>query len=136
MNENTDFNRRNDNDENVTINIPISDIQYSLYRKELIETANKLEADPNAYLSQCGIIIRSYQLDEFEYQMHKTTFGNRNNIINTLAFTLITILKSSVGTDKEEKVHVLRSFIRFFISAAQEEFFGREGFEESFYNTD
>lgn len=136
MDENTVVNGNKNDNANVTINIPISDIQYSLYRKELIETGKKLETDPNACLSKCGIIIRSHQLDEFVYQMHKTTFGSQNNIINTLAFTLITVLKNSAGTEKERKKNVLRSFLSFFESAAKEQFFGEEGFEESSYNID
>lgn len=139
MDENTVVNE-NENDNanaNVTINIPVSDIQYSLYRKELIETGKMLEIDPNACLSKCGIIIRSHQLDEFVYQMYKTTFGSQNNIINTLAYTLITILKNgAAGTEQEQKKNVLRSFLSFFESAAKEQFFGEEGFEDSSNNID
>lgn len=138
MDENTVVNE-NENDNanaNVTINIPVSDIQYSLYRKELIETGKMLEIDPNACLSKCGIIIRSHQLDELVYQMYKTTFGSQNNIINTLAYTLITILKNGAGTEQEQKKNVLRSFLSFFESAAKEQFFGEEGFEDSSNNID
>ena len=124
MKDNNEMNRNMGNNETVSLNIPLSDLQYSLYRKDLFDANNKLDNDPDAYLSTCGIIIRSKQLDETEYRISNASFGTQDNLINTLAFTLIRMLKSNAGSEREAKKVLLNHFLSFFRTVAIEEFFG------------
>ena len=52
------------------------------------------------------------------------TFGRQENIINTLTFTLLEVLKSGTESDKEKIIQTLKSFLGFFKCAAVEYFFG------------
>lgn len=59
MKDNMEMNCSMGNNEARSLNIPLSDLVYSQYRKDLYDAKNKLDKDPDAYLSTCGIIIRS-----------------------------------------------------------------------------
>ena len=116
-------------DEVVRMNIPMSDLLYCRFRKELLGSAEKLESQPESNITSSGIILLSTKFSELTYNMDTSSFGSLEDIINTLTFTLLKKLKDSTASDKKSREKVLITFMDFFVQEAKEEFFGDDDFE-------
>ena len=116
-------------DEVVRMNIPMSDLLYCRFRKELLGSAEKLESHPESNITSSGIILLSTKFSELTYNMDTSSFGSLEDIINTLTFTLLKKLKDSTASDKKSREKVLITFMDFFVQEAKEEFFGDDDFE-------
>ena len=116
-------------EEVVRMNIPMSDLLYCRFRKELLGSAEKLESQPESNITSSGIILLSTKFSELTYKMDTSSFGSLEDIINTLTFTLLKKLKDSTASDKKSREKVLITFMDFFVQEAKEEFFGDDDFE-------
>lgn len=116
-------------EEVVRMNIPMSDLLYCRFRKELLGSAEKLESQQESNITSSGIILLSTKFSELTYNMDTSSFGSLEDIINTLTFTLLKKLKDSTASDKKSREKVLITFMDFFVQEAKEEFFGDDDFE-------
>lgn len=122
------------NNKNASINVGVirSDQFYvKSYRAELDKAFRIIEANPKARIDTAGIMIVSQQSKKYVYPMHIETYGEVNNIINTLAFALIRKLKDFTPKERDVQETALERFMEFFQATAYIEFFESENIEES-----
>lgn len=110
--------------ENVKMDSLPPDHEYEIFREKYLKTLEILNNDPDAYITDCGIIIRAKQTDETELCLSNTSFGRRENVINSVAFTLIKLLKDNALNVDMDRMDYLSGYLRFLESVAKEAFVG------------
>lgn len=110
--------------ENVKMDSLPPDHEYEIFREKYLKTLEILNNDPDAYITDCGVIIRAKQLDETELRLSNTSFGRRENVINSVAFTLIKLLKDNASNVDMDRMDYLNGYLGFLESVAKEAFVG------------
>lgn len=121
------------NSKNAPINVGIirSDHFYiNKYRTELDKAYMKLKETPKARIDAAGIMIVSHRSQEYIYPMDIESYGEVNNIINTLALALIRKLKDFTKKERDIQEAVLERFMESFERTAYFEFFGADDLED------
>ena len=104
----------------ITNNVEIStlDILYAKYRKEMYHGARLYKKDPNAKPTSFGTMILSDKAEDESYQALYTTFGSVKDILNSLIYSIIFVLKKQLPDNTTVQKVMLNKYAKDFINSA------------------
>lgn len=106
----------------ITNNVEISalDILYAKYRKEMYHGAGLLQKDSNAKPTSFGSMILSDKAEGGSNQVFYTVFGTVKDILNSLIFSVIFVLKKQLSDNTMVQKVMLNKIAQNFIDSASD----------------
>ena len=134
--ENTESMENTEDTSHVRMDMPITDIHYCCFRKELISEYERHRANPEEDSRSCGIIILAKEIGNNQLRTTSSSFGSFTDIVTTLTFTLLEKIEEKTESDDERKKAVLSDFVRYFKDSVKEKFYGDEDSPDAAYIDD
>lgn len=105
-----------------TNNVEISalDILYAKYRKEMYHGAGLLQKDSNAKPTSFGSMILSDKAEGGSNQVFYTVFGTVKDILNSLIYSVIFVLKKQLSDNTMVQKVILNKIAQNFIDSASD----------------
>jgi len=112
------MNRDQKREAKVSFGIPLPDLAYARFRREMCIAAKIYEANHEADISTSGAIIVSKARDKDGYDIYGTSFGENIKVIDSLANAVIIKLKECIPPIKEIQEKILKQYMDTFLNTA------------------